>query len=170
MYQQKISIEGILTEHRKNIIKNSSLVRYMHQKKLHKYILVGKGTQITENIIADVFEAIIGVIDKHFGIEEVERVLIDVFIMSDRECVYCGESFKEITQYNNNKNICYRHTNYYNTVCIINKCSKSCGGEWKNYHSAIYEYPHDKLYYEEQYKKWKINNGYSHDDIIGFCI
>lgn len=80
MKQDKIADEGTLTKRRIQIVRAESLAEAARAINLNEYILTNKGTEINDNILADVVEAVIGAVYSDGGLTEA-RKLIHRFIL-----------------------------------------------------------------------------------------
>lgn len=81
--------EGEMTKFRSSVVCEPALAFCARQFGLEKYILLGKGEELTggrkrDSIISDVMEAVIGAIYLDSGIEEA-RAFIERFVLSDLE-------------------------------------------------------------------------------------
>ena len=82
LYKNYSEKEGKMTKIRASYVCETALYQYMKDLGLIKYIKVGNGElgSIKESIVADIFEAIMGVIYLEEGFLKVKEVLLDIIV------------------------------------------------------------------------------------------
>lgn len=58
---------GVMTDIRKEMVENKACTRYMKEKGLEQYIVTGRGITVSDGMIANVFEALLGVLSTHLS-------------------------------------------------------------------------------------------------------
>ncbi len=110
LYQKLPSFsEGRLSTLRACLVCSSVCVQFVKQLKLGKYMVLGKGENLLERgretILADLFEALIGVIYLDQGLEKAKQFLLDHFSEKIQEIIQTPqENFKAELQNMTQKN------------------------------------------------------------------
>lgn len=92
--------EGEMTKHRAMYVCEKALATYAHKIQIVKYIKVGVGqkNKITDAIIADVFEAVIGAIFLDQGIEVVKNYIRKIIIPYIKKGINFNKDYKTLLQ------------------------------------------------------------------------